>query len=154
MIPLHWDANRTQAFPIRGNGTRVCSSIGKPMSNPLHVLAAAVLFLHALLLLLGTAVYLRLAEPAEFRFKTTLLGGAWDLGTVGIRAFGLLWAVAALGFTIAAVAYLQHWPSWGSLLAGVTLFSLLLTMLDWTVAYAGIVVNVTILVMLVLLPRL
>ena len=124
------------------------------MSSTLHVAAAAGLLLHGLLHLLGTAVYLRLAEIAEFPYKTTVLGGAWDLGAVGIGIFGVLWAAAALGFGIAAVAYLQDWPTWRSLLAGVTLFSLVLTVLDWSVAYAGIVVNVAILIALLLVPRL
>lgn len=39
-------------------------------------------------------------------------------------------------------------------LASVTLFSLVLTALDWTVAYAGIVMNVLILATLIFLPRL
>lgn len=121
------------------------------MSHFLRLAAAAVLLLHGLVHLLGTAVYLRLAEVPEFPYKTTLLGGYWDVGGGGIRVFGLFWAVAAVGFGIAAVAVLRDWSSWWPLLIGVTLFSLVLTTLDWTVAYAGIVVNVGILVALVLL---
>lgn len=124
------------------------------MSNVLRLVAAAGIALHGLVHLLGTAVYLRLAEVPEFPYKTTLLGGRWDLGDAGIRVFGLLWAGAAIGFGIAAVALLRDWSSWRMVLAIVTLSSLALTMLDWTVAYAGIVVNGAILAMLLLLPRL
>jgi hypothetical protein len=125
------------------------------MSSILRVVASAVLCLHGLVHLLGTAVYFRLAEVPEFPYKTSLLGGRWDLGAAGIRVFGLLWAGTAIGFGIAAVAVLRDWPTWQRILVVVTLFSLVLTVLDWTVAYAGIVVNVGILLaMLVLLPRL
>lgn len=124
------------------------------MSSLLTLTATAVLILHGLLHFLGTAVYFRLAEVAEFPYKTTVLGGAWNLGPVGIQVFGALWAAAALGFLVAAVALLLDWPTWRPLLLGVTLFSLTLTTLDWTVAYAGIAVNVGILALLVFFPRL
>lgn len=124
------------------------------MSNVLRLVAAAGIFLHGIVHLLGTAVYLRLAEVPEFPYKTTLLGGQWDLGGAGTRVFGLLWAGAALGFVVAAMAFWQDWPAWRTILVGVTLVSLILTTLDWTVAYAGIVVNVAILAALILFPRL
>jgi hypothetical protein len=120
----------------------------------LNLAAAAVLFLHGLVHLLGTAVYLRLAEIPEFPYKTTLLGGSWNLGPSGIRVFGGLWAGAALGFWLGTLAFLMDWPTWRTVLIRVTLFSLVLTTLDWTVAYAGLVVNLGILIALFLAPRL
>jgi hypothetical protein len=115
------------------------------MSSLLRLLIAGVLFLHGIVHLLGTAVYLKLTAIPEFPYKTTLLGGLWDLGPGGIRLFGLLWAVAAAGFLGAALALLLDWTEWRTLLLVVTLGSLALTILDWTVAYAGIAVNVLIL---------
>ncbi|PQJ26820.1 ABC transporter permease [Salinibacter sp. 10B] len=120
----------------------------------LNLAAAALLFLHGLVHLLGTAVYLRLAELPEFPYKTTLLNGYWDLGPAGIRIFGILWAGAAIGLWVGALAFLLDWPNWRVLLVGVTLFSVVLTALDWTVAYAGLIVNVGILAALFLAPRL
>jgi uncharacterized membrane protein YjjP (DUF1212 family) len=55
--------------------------------------------------------------------------------------FGLLWAVVAAGFLGTALALLLDWTEWRALLLVVTLGSLGLTVLDWTVAYAGIAVN-------------
>lgn len=81
------------------------------MSNVLRLAAAAGIFLHGLVHLLGTAVYLRLTEVPEFPYKTTLFGGRWDLGSAGIGVFGLLWAGAAFGFGIAAVAILRDWST-------------------------------------------
>lgn len=123
------------------------------MSPLLRIAAPVILILHGLIHLLGTAVYLKLAEVAEFPYKTTLLGGRWDLGPTGIQVFGVLWTVAAIGFLLSAAVVSLDGPNWRSLLAGVTLFSLVLTTLDWTVAYAGIVVNGAILAALLLLPR-
>lgn len=107
--------------------------------------AALVLVAHGLVHLLGTVVYLDLATVAEFPYKTTLLGGAFDVGDAGIRVYGLLWAVAAVGFIASAIALLTDWQSWRLLLFAVTAFSLGLTVLDWSVASAGVVVNLGIL---------
>ncbi|MFA9418293.1 hypothetical protein [Natrinema sp. HArc-T2] len=59
--------------------------------------------------------------------------------------FGILWAVAAIGFVAAAGALFIDWDHWPLLVGTVAVFSLALTVLDYTVAYAGIVVNVGIL---------
>ncbi len=120
------------------------------MSRFLQTAAATGLVLHGLIHLLGTAVYLQFAEIPEFPYKTTLLGGYWDVGTVGIRVFGLLWAGAAVGFVIVAVAFLLDETVWRPILLGTSFFSLVLTLLDWTVAYAGIAVNIGILAALVI----
>lgn len=119
------------------------------MTTPFIYLAAVVLAAHGLVHLLGTAVYLELAEVTEFTYKTTLLGGRVDIGTTGIRVFGLLWTVAALGFVAAAGAVLAEWEQWRPALVAVTVFSLALTGLDYSVAYAGIGVNLGILIALV-----
>lgn len=115
------------------------------MSGLLRFLIGIILSLHGLVHLLGTAVYLKLTTIPEFPYKTTVLGGRWDLGPGGIRIFGLLWGVVAAGFLGAALALLLDRTEWRALLLVVTLGSLVLTVLDWTVAYAGIAVNVALL---------
>lgn len=123
------------------------------MAGPLVYVAALVLVGHGLVHLLGPVAYFELAEISELPYKTTLLGGAVDVGDAGIRVFGLLWAVAAVGFVVSAAAMVVEWNAWRSLLLVVTLFSLVLTVLDWSVAYAGVVVNLAILGVLVVGPR-
>ncbi|WP_340102050.1 hypothetical protein [Salinibaculum salinum] len=108
-------------------------------------LGALVLGIHGIVHFLGTAVYLGLAEVADFPYKTTLLGGAVDLGDAGMRVFGILWSVAAVGFIVSAVALLTDWDPWRLLVIAVAIVSLILTGLDYTVAYAGVVVNLGIL---------
>ena len=107
-----------------------------------------VLVLHGLIHLIGTAVYLRLADIQGFAYKTSVLGGRLDLGDGGVRAYGMLWLLAAIGFVLAALALMQGWDWWGPALLAVTLLSLGLTSLDWSVAFAGAIVNIVILVLL------
>lgn len=115
--------------------------------------AAAVLLLHGLIHLMGTAVYMRLADAQGLSYKTTLLSGRLDLGENGMRIFGASWMVPAVGFMAAAVMLMVGWDWWRPVLLVTTLLSLALTGLDWSVAFAGFVVNVAILVLLWLGPR-
>jgi hypothetical protein len=118
----------------------------------LKIIAAVVLALHGFIHLIGTAAYLKLADVQGFPYKTTVLGGRWDLGQAGIGFFGVLWGVAAVGFVVAAIAFLINLTWWRSALLWVTIFSLILTVLDWGNAYAGILVNSVILAVLWLRP--
>jgi hypothetical protein len=116
-------------------------------------LGALVLAVHGIVHFLGTAVYLGLVEVAEFPYKTTLLGGAVDIGDAGMRVFGILWAVAAVGFIVSAGALVTDWGQWRLSVVAVAIFSLILTGLDYTVAYAGVVVNLGVLAAVAMLYR-
>ena len=110
------------------------------------ILAAVLLVAHGLIHLIGTTVYLRLAEIEGFAYKTTLLGGRWDLGAAGIGIFGALWAVATVGFIVAAIGMLTNSSWWQPALIAVTVYSLILTALDSSLAFAGIGLNIVILI--------
>ena len=122
---------------------------------PRFALAAVVVVLavHGLIHLIGTTVYLKLADLQGFTYKTTLVGGRLDVGDAGIRLFGVLWILPALGFMGAAVALAAGWHWWRPVLLVTTLLSLALTSLDWSVAFAGAIVNLVVLVLLGLGPR-
>ena len=109
------------------------------------ILAAVVLVAHGLIHLMGTTVYLRLGEIKGFAYKTTLLGGRWDIGAAGIGVFGALWAIAAVGFIVAAIGMLTGSSWWQPVLISVTVCSLILTALDSSLAFAGIALNIVIL---------
>ncbi|MGY2896394.1 hypothetical protein [Deinococcus sp. UYEF24] len=111
-----------------------------------------ILVLHGLIHLLGFFSYLRLATVPTLPYTTSVLGGRLELGSAGMNIFGLAWGVAALGFVLAAAAYLLGRAWWRPALLSVTLLSLLITVLDYGPAKAGIVINVTILALL-LIPR-
>lgn len=118
------------------------------------IVATLVLVLHGLIHLMGTVAYLKLGVIQQLPYKTTVLGGRWDLGASGIAVYGALWAVAAIGFVIAALAFWFGWTWWQPVLLGVTFLSLVLTALDWNVAFAGVILNIAILALLGLGPRL
>jgi hypothetical protein len=115
------------------------------MARWVSYFAAFVLIAHGLIHLLGTTVYLRLGEVSGFAYKTTLLGNRWDVGTVGIGIFGAMWALAALGFIVSTIAMLTGSSWWQPVLITVTVFSLVLTGLDWSFAFAGVGLNLIIL---------
>jgi hypothetical protein len=120
------------------------------MSNIFRAAAATILALHGLIHLIGPTVYLKLMELDGFAYKTTLLGGRWDLGERGIQAFGALWVFPAIGFLAAAAGLMLGYGWWGWVLAASTVLSLVLTALDYRVAFAGIVINVVILLLLLI----
>lgn len=119
--------------------------INKPISKALLVFAAIILALHGLIHLMGTITYLQIGTIEGFTYKTTLLNGHWDLGSSGIAVFGALLAVAANGFLAAAVSILVDRDCAQSMLLVMTLFSLTLTALDWSTAFAGTIMNLAIL---------
>lgn len=119
----------------------------------LSIIAAIILILHGLIHLMGTVTYMKLGVVEGLTYKTTLLGGRWDLGEGGIRIYGALWAVAAIGFVLSANAMLSGWTWWRPVLAGVAAFSFTLTALDWEVASAGAILNIVILAWLSFYPN-
>ncbi|MCC6300560.1 MAG: ABC transporter permease [Anaerolineales bacterium] len=118
----------------------------------LSVVIALALILHGLIHLMGTVTYMKLGAVQGLTYKTTLLGGRWNLGENGIAVYGALWALAAIGFAAAAIALLAGWDWYRPALMGVALFSFALTALDWKVAFAGVILNVVILAWLWLAP--
>lgn len=120
----------------------------------LIVVTAVLVILHGLVHLMGTAAYLKLAQVPQIPYKTTVLGGRLDLGAVGTAVYGVLWGVAALGLAAAGIGFLAGSDWARALLLGMTLLSLALTVLDWKVAFAGAVIDIVILLVLLVGPRL
>lgn len=115
--------------------------------------AVFVLVGHGLIHLMGTAVYMRLADVKGLTYKTTLLSGHWELGAGGIRVFGALWVLPTIGFVAAALALATGWGWWQPVLLWTTLLSLALTGLDWSNAFMGAITDTAILVLLRLRPH-
>ena len=67
--------------------------------------------------------------------------------------FGALRVLPAIGFVAAAIAMLAGRTWWKELLAGIAVFSLVLTGLDWSNAFMGAITDVVILFLLLLGPR-
>jgi hypothetical protein len=114
----------------------------------LLVVASAVLILHGLIHLMGITVYMKLGKIDGLPYKTTLLGSRWNLSERGMWLFGALWVIPAGGFVLCGIALFVGWAWWQPLATGCALFSLILTGLDWSAAYAGAIVNLVILGMI------
>jgi len=123
------------------------------VSKIVIMLAVSILVVHGIIHLMGTAVYMKLAEINGLSYKTTLLSGRLDLGEGGSRVFGALWVLPAIGFIVAALALLEGWEWWQPVMVGVTLLSLALTGLDWSSAFMGAIIDIAILALLWLGPR-
>jgi hypothetical protein len=124
------------------------------MMRGITVAAALLLLVHGLIHLMGMTVYMRLGEIDGMEYRTTLLDGQWELGTGGILVYGALWGVAAVGFTAAAAGWMAGWEPWRAVLVAVALVSLVLTVLDWRNAFLGAGINVVILALVWIAPRL
>jgi hypothetical protein len=123
------------------------------MTSLIKTIAALLLIAHGLIHLMATSVYMKLGAIPGFNYKTTLLSGRWDLGVNGIRFFGALWIFPAVGFVVIGTALLMSWSWWQSMLVPVTLFSLILTDVDWSNAFAGLIANIAILGLVWWSPR-
>ena len=119
----------------------------------LMIASVAGLIIHGLIHLMGTAVYMRFAQIQGLPYKTNLLNGRWEVGETGIYLFGALWVLPAVGFLATATALAAGWAWWRSLLLASALVSLVLTGLDWRVAFVGATVNIAILVLFWIGPR-
>ncbi len=115
------------------------------MPRMLIVFVALILGIHGLIHLMGATVYLKLGDVQGLVYKTTVLGGRVDLGAGGIRVFGALWMLPAIGFVAAAIGLLEGWSSWSVALLAATIVSTVLTVLDWNVAFMGAIVDFAVL---------
>ena len=124
------------------------------MSPVVRYAAALIVLIHGLIHLMGFVSYWRLAVIEGIPYKTTLLNGAWEVGESGIRLFGALWLVATVAFILADIGLVTEQDWWPPVMAGAAVLSLVITALDWRVAYTGVVINVVILALLLIVPRL
>lgn len=111
------------------------------MHKVLVGLAALLLVVHGLIHLMGTTVYMKMGLIQGLPYKTTLLGSHWEVGENGMRLFGALWVLPALGFVLSAIALISDSALFQPLLVATALLSLLLTLLDWSTGYAGAIVT-------------
>jgi hypothetical protein len=128
--------------------------LGFAMPKAVTVAFGVLLIVHGLVHLMGTAVYTKLGSIEGLPYKTTLLDGRWELGERGMRLFGALWVLPALGFVIGGAALLVGQAVWVPLVVVMSLVSLVMTVLDFRVAFAGAILNMVILAILWLGPTL
>lgn len=113
-------------------------------------LVAAVLVLHGIAHIVGFVAPWRLVEMTELPYKTTVLGGAIDLGDKGIRVVGVIWLIALIAFIAAAMGLLQGAEWWQTPAFAAIALSTVLTLSEWPRTRAGTLVNVILLAALLL----
>jgi hypothetical protein len=106
---------------------------------------AMILIAHGAVHIVGFVVPWRLATLTEMPYKTTLLGGRLNVGEGGIRAVGVLWLLAAMGFVISGAALILLAPWWPSITLVSAGYSLALTILGWPDSRIGIPIDVILL---------
>ncbi len=114
----------------------------------MNILLAIFLVVHGISHLVGFVVPWKLAVIPEAPYKTTILKGTVDLGDSGIRIFGLIWLLLAVGFGTSAVLLFLKSTAWLPFTALITAVSLILSVLAWPESKVGIPVNILILAVL------
>jgi hypothetical protein len=107
--------------------------------------AGAIVAAHGFIHLMGFVAYWPLAHVAELPYKTALLSGRWEVGSGGMKLYGILWLIAALGFLLAVGGLAAHQPWWPSVMLGTSVLSTTLIALDWAPAFRGAIINALIL---------
>ena len=82
-----------------------------------------------------------MTEVDGLPYSTKLLAGRVNIGDGGIRIFGLLWVVAAIGFVLAGIGLLFSASWWWTLTIGTAVFSFLLCILGLPVAKFGALIS-------------
>lgn len=118
------------------------------MIRIISIIVAVVAILHGLIHLMGLAAYWPLAKVPDLAYKTSLINGRWEVGAAGMRLFSLLWLAAALGWIAAGLLLVFGRPAWAPLMLGATLLSLLVCILDWSVAFRGALIDLGFLLIL------
>jgi hypothetical protein len=121
------------------------------MMRILFYVAVVTVILHGLIHLLGFVAYWPLGEIAELPYKTTLLNGRFNVGQTGMRLFGLLWLMAAVGLVGSAAGLVAEQSWWLPLMFAAVLVSLVVTVLDWSNAFRGALLSLVMLVPLLLI---
>ena len=88
------------------------------------------------------------------RYDTTLLAGLVDLGATGTLVLGLVYFGVTVAFLLAAVAVAQDLTGWRRWTIGVAAFSTGLTIIGLPATQIGLYLNLALLVMLLVVPRL
>ncbi len=107
-----------------------------------------IAIIHGLIHLLGFVAYWPLAKISDLPYQTALLNGRLDLGAAGMRIYSLAWLLPALGFVAAAILLATGRSVWAPLMLGATVLSLVICILNWSVAFRGAIIDLIIMLIL------
>ena len=105
---------------------------------------AALLLIHGFAHTVGFLVPWKLAKLEEMPYKTTLLGGRWDVGDAGIRGMGVLWLLVGLALFTLGGALALTGVLLGDQILAFSFVSSVLCILGWPDSKLGLVANAVI----------
>lgn len=108
-------------------------------------ITAIIILLHGLIHLIGVVTFWKIGLHEQY---STRVLGTVNIGERGTYVLGFAWLVATVAYAVAAYAMFIDQEWWRNGLAGVTVFSLALTVLGWKDAIVGTAFNVLILLAL------
>jgi hypothetical protein len=130
-----------------GVGTAIATVGCWAMQTVLNMVAAAILVAHGLAHLVGFVGAWRLSPQVPY--KTTILAGRMDLGSLGTKIVGLLWLLLAIDFALVAWGASAGAAWWPLAAVATALTSLVLCLLAWPDAMYGAFVDAGIVILIV-----
>jgi hypothetical protein len=108
---------------------------------------ALLLIVHGIAHLVGFVVPWRLFPSPDLAVRTTVFGGALDVGEAGAKVLGIVWLGLAASFIASGAGLMSGW--WNSLwTVRLAALSLVFCIVGWPDTRIGLVVNVAILAVL------
>ena len=124
------------------------------MSKIMLYAFVGVAVIHGLIHLMGLVAYWPLGELAELPYKTVVGNGRFDLGSSGMRYFSAIWLIVAVGYLIGAVGLVVNQPWAVAVLVITSILSIVITALDWDVAFRGTMISAVMIVLMLFAARL
>ena len=119
----------------------------------MRFLFAALLAAHGVAHLVGFLGSWGWLASAQVPHRTTILLGRVDLGEVGIRLFGVLWLLLAIGFVLGGLGVAASQTGVARWLMAMAAISLMACVLAWPDARIGVAVNAAVLAIVVFAAR-
>jgi hypothetical protein len=117
----------------------------------MYIALAVFLVLHGFAHLVGFVGPWGLA--ASVAPQTALLDGRIPMGLAAMRVVGVVWAIIAAAFVIAAVGVVRQTAWWPSFTIAIAIASLVMSVLGFPQAKIGIAINVAIIAGVLFLQR-
>jgi hypothetical protein len=99
------------------------------------------MLVHGLCHFVGFVVPWKILTMKEEPYRTTLIAGRLDVGSIGIRLVGILWLLACVGFMASGTGALASSAWWRNAMVPLALASSVLCVLGLPGAKIGILAN-------------
>jgi hypothetical protein len=118
-----------------------------------RIVLAVMLLAHGVAHLPGFLVSWQLRSFPELPYRTTILGGAVDVGAGSVKAIGLVWLLLSALFVAIAAAALMRATWWPQSVYVAVGLSTALCVVGWPETRLGLVANAAILLLFLISAR-